>query len=499
MKSSAPRLPADAALRITAVVAAVALVCILTFVPPSTNDFWLQARIGQLIVKTGEIPRTVLFTFTEARDHSFNAHEWLPSVLFHLMDSAWGYDRLVFVHGSFGLLLFGLGAGLAWRLTRSLGASLLLGASAVVVANYRHVLRPELFALVFLLLTLHVMVSYQKCGRWPVLLWVLPLGVVWANSHGSFLLGPIVAALFAAGEALQAVWRAPPGLSWARRLRLGLRAGVPYGAAALAMLAVSAINPLGFGLLRFALTLSTSEVTKIHINEWNPTLTRDFMRSPPFVFFAAMFFASVAAMLFGRRTVRLADVALVIAFAGLALQRVRFVALFGFAAILACARGLGERRVPLERWLLVTVSIACAAGIAAAVRMGNVRGAYPWFSPSTDFTEPMLEQLADTAVSGNVITSYELGAELIYRAWPRLKPSIDSRIDSYGDAYFLSHHQLLQDEAVLRRFVAAHDVRYMLLLWRDFVVIKDMPRIHEDRWRLIFRDHKMVLLTRKPK
>ncbi|HWH81920.1 MAG TPA: hypothetical protein VNU71_06765, partial [Burkholderiaceae bacterium] len=51
------------------------LIGLLTFSPPATNDFWLQAKIGELIVDTGAIPHTVLFPFTWARDYPFNAHE----------------------------------------------------------------------------------------------------------------------------------------------------------------------------------------------------------------------------------------------------------------------------------------------------------------------------------------------------------------------------------------------------------------------------------------
>lgn len=491
----APRL--DAALRIAAVVSVLALMVVLTFVPPSANDFWLQARIGQLIVETGEIPRTVLFAFTEARNNFFNVHEWLPSVAFHLFDKALGYDRLVFVQGLFGLAVFGLSTSLAWRLTQSLGASLLLGAGAVIVANYRYHLRPELFALVLLLLLLHVLVGYQVHRRWKRLLWAAPIAVVWANSHGSFLLGPIVAGLFATGEAAQAALEST-ATRRRRRLLEGARAGAPYAAVAVAMALVSIANPLGVSLLHFALTLSTSEVTKAYINEWNPTLTKSFVLTAPFGYFAAMLLATVALVVAGRRRVRFADILLLLAFGGLAFQRTRFVALFGFVAIVVCGHAIGTamRQPSTERWLLAVATGLAICGLALAAKFGNAYGAYPFFAASHGFTEPMVQRLAEPQTRGNVFNSYELGAELIYRAWPRLKPSLDSRIDSYGDQYFLAQHRMLFDEALLRQFLADYDVRYMLLLWRDVEFIKKMEALRRDGWRLAFGDHKMVLLVR---
>jgi hypothetical protein len=450
-----------------------------------------------MIIETGEIPRTLLFPLTEVRNNFFNVHEWLPSVAFHLLDVALGYDRLVFVQGLFGIALFGLSASLAWRLTHSLGTSLLLGAGAIIVANYRHHLRPELFALVLLLLLLHVLIGYQLRRRWSTLLWAAPIAVVWANSHGSFLLGPIVAWLFAIGEAVETAGKST-AVMWRGRLLEGARVGLPYAAIAIGMALLSIANPLGISLLHFALTLSTSEVTKAYINEWNPTLTKAFISSAPFGYFVALFIATMALVFVGRRRARLADVLLLLAFSGLAFQRTRFIALFGFTAIVACGRAIGiaKRSAATERWLLAFTIGLAACGLSVAVRFGNAYGAYPFFSASHGFTEPMVERLADPKMRGNVFNSYELGAELIYRAWPRLQPSLDSRIDSYGDAYFLKQHEMLFDEALLRQFIATYKVRYMLLLWRDVQFIKKMEGLRQDGWRLAFGDHKMVLLVK---
>jgi hypothetical protein len=117
---------AGGALRVAAAVALLALVSLLTFVPPGQNDFWLQAAVGRIIVETGDIPRTVLFPFTWAQHNAFYPHEWLPSVFFFSLIEHLGYERILFVQGLLGLLLLSLTFGLTWRLSRSVGAALLL-------------------------------------------------------------------------------------------------------------------------------------------------------------------------------------------------------------------------------------------------------------------------------------------------------------------------------------------------------------------------------------
>jgi hypothetical protein len=490
--------PGDSILRIAALVTMVAWMALLHFVPVSANDFWLQAKVGQIIVETGEIPKTVLFPFTWAKDHAFNAHEWLPSIVFHLLDKAFGNDGLLFVQGTIGLLQFGLCVLLARRLSGSLGAALLLAALAMVVANYRYHLRPEIFALLLLVLLLHVLSVYREERRHHVLLWSVLIAVIWANAHGSFLLGPVVASIYAAGESLQSL-RHPVGNSARVRLTQAATASAPYVAVAIAMAVASLLNPAGIGLLRFALELSASDVTKTFVSEWSPTLSAQFMTRAPFWIFVGASLGAITLVAANRRHVTATDLLLLLGFTGLALQRTRFVVLFGLVALAVCARIIGAggpwRRVS-DRALMAGAIALSVVGTALTLRFGNVWGAYPFAAPTNNFTAPMLERLSRPEMKGNVYNSYELGAELIYRTYPRLRPSIDSRIDSYGDRYFLLHENMLFDEAPMRAFIADFDVRYMLLTRRDF----DRIRLKEELmsgWRVDYVDRRNILLERR--
>ncbi|WP_374663224.1 hypothetical protein [Ramlibacter sp.] len=485
-------------LAIAALVATLVLVTIATCVPMQSNDFWLQARVGRWIIENGEIPRTLLFPFTEVRDRPFNVHEWLPSVLFHGFIVTVGEDNLRLVLGALGLLLFGLAARLAWRLTHSLGASLLLGLVAVAVANYRHYLRPEIVALLLLLWLLHLLVACQQDGRWRRLLWGLPIALIWANSHGSFLLGPVVAGLFATGEGAQAAWplRSRDRTVW---LPAALRAGGPYALLALAMALASLVNPLGWGMYTFAFELTRSQVARTFLTEWLPTLTPKYIDTRFVLLFLAVFALSWLVAVLRRDRLRWADWLLLAAFSVLAFRALRFPVLFGFIALLPCARAIGWRpRAAVERALLAGTTALAALGIALVVKHGNGYGAWPYFAPSANFTLMMREKIEDPALQGNVLNHFVLGAELIHRAWPRLKPVMDSRMDSYGDSYFISILDLLNDEERLRAFVAHYDVRYMLLMREDFDErVRRMSNLRADGWRVHFMDHKAVLLARE--
>jgi hypothetical protein len=476
---------------------AVGFVLLLNAVPVASDDLWWQIKVGQLTLENGAIPRTLLFPFTEARNLSFTAHEWLPSILFFEWVRAFDESGLTLMQALFALLQAALCFMLARLLSRSNGVALLATGLAMLAVNYRYVLRPELFALVFFVLTLIVLSRYRLFQRPGVLFWTIPIGLLWANCHGSFLLGPAVAAVFAAGESAQAALRPDAGASRGR-LRQAAWAGLPYAAVAAGMLLASLVNPRGLELLRFAFQVQASEAMKSFIKEWLPTFHPLFMMEPGFWIFAAVGLLSLGLIVANWRAVTLTDILLFVPFACLASQRNRHIVWFVFVALTVCSVLIGRRALTAKREAHIQVAggVLALIGVVVVLTFGNTRGAFIYEAPSNNFSAPMAKELSDPGLSGNVFNSYELGSELIYRDWPRLRPSIDSRIDSYGDADFLRQQHMLNDPALLGPFLSSYGVNHMLLLRRDFYGhVSLMPQIRRD-WHIRFADFKMVLLER---
>jgi hypothetical protein len=473
------------------------LMLVLTVVPVANNDVWILMRVGEIIVDTGKIPDTVLFAFTTVRDNHFNAHEWLVSVLYHEADRWAGLGNLSWVVGAFALVQLTASVVLARRQSGSLGVALLLTMLAMVCANSRYVLRPELFALLFLVLLLIVFDRYRSDRRWTTLLWALPVEVLWANSHGSFLVGPAIAGIFGLGEGLSAA-RAASGPA-AQRLLRGWLVGLPYAVTGLAMAAACAINPAGWSLLEFPFHLQRSTVMRQYITEWKPTFSPLFYLDRAFWAFAVVFLAALALVIRLRRFLGATDVLLFVFFSVLALERTRHMVWFGFIALAVCARLVGHVALSPRRELQLRCASAALAlvGLAASATFGNFDKARINYSPTNNYSPGIVAELADPALAGNVLNSYELGGELIYRDWPRLKPSIDSRVDSYGDDYLLFHIRLMRDEKLLNLFLEGNRVNYMLLLRRDFDSdVKNMPSIQAN-WHLRITDGDIYLLERK--
>jgi hypothetical protein len=475
---------AESWLRAASAAAAIVVVALLCFIPLSTNDFWVQAAVGREIWTGGAIPRTALFPFTEARDLPFHAHEWLCSLFFYLLESALGHERLIFVKGLLGFALFALCWRLAHRLLPSFGLSLVVAVGAMVLVNYRFWLRPELFALLYTALLMNLLVKYRLSGKRSCLAACVPLALLWVNSHGSAPLALVVAAAFAAGAALER------------------RPALPYVACAAAMALAMLVNPYGPSAFSFAWQLQQATFLRANIYEWMATLAGPFVGTAgywAFIAYLALFIGLLAA---ARFRVPPAAALLALVFGYLALRTQRHIVFFAITSIfpLCAALAAAAPRWPYGRFARGGVLALLLATAGLLVRYGNMYGGFPYYVPSYSFSLLMVEYLENPAVRGNVLNSYALGGELAYRFYPRLRPAIDSRVDVYGEDYVEELERVKSDEHAFREFAARYDVRYVLLLWPEFDEgLRRFPALQREGWRMVFADHKMVLLGRQAK
>jgi hypothetical protein len=241
----------------------------------SSVDLAYHLRAGTEFLDGSGIPTRDTFTFTAAGEPWLD-QQWGAQVILAVVYRLTGWIGLVVLRGALVGALFGLlfaacrlrGADLRRAAWLTLGAFIV---SAVALA-----LRPQLFGMVLLALTLVVVAGRR---RWPRAIWlVAPIVVVWANVHGSFFLGPVVV-----------------GLAWLEDLHdRRPEARQTFVAAIVAALAAF-INPFGPAVWGYALGLSTNSFVTARISEWQPTSLRTV---PGMLFFGS---ALAVAVLLARR------------------------------------------------------------------------------------------------------------------------------------------------------------------------------------------------------
>ncbi len=330
-------------------------------------DTWWHLASGRWIAVHHSIPATDTLSYT-VRDHAWINLQWMFDLALYLLYRVGGPALLC----AAGAAVFAAAAALLLRLTtRHVGAGLgaLVGLLAIVAAQERITLRPELISFLLLAGVLSILeYARRHDGRAAWLL--VPLMIVWANVHALFVIGAFAIVCGLVGDA-----SAPP-----RRLI----------AASVIALASVILNPYGLTGVLFPVKLVS------RINGSNPVFRTIGEFGSPFaegaVGVSVLFYkivlgigcvAGVAALFVSLRSrARTFDWGGAILFAGLAIVSIaarRNIALFaiGSAPFIAyCigvvrAIGLGGRPRS-ARWLPVASAATAVAAVllAAAVATG---------------------------------------------------------------------------------------------------------------------------------
>jgi len=248
----APREPSRALWFTALTLATLAILAILCAWQPvdENSDFWAHAATGRWILAHGQVPRQMLFLWT---DHSpWIANSWATQVLFGLFLRL-GEERGVRMALAWTAIMGILAClPLLWRWRVRAGDTFLLaifGSMGVWLAGYRFTPRPEMWSLLFLSAILLLCENWMAqdarpggTGRTGTTLakrcaFLAAIFAAWSNFHGlvfvgmAFLgcaaVGEIVSSRFVARGAEKSINWTP--LAWLAAAMLGTLAN-PYGA-----------------------------------------------------------------------------------------------------------------------------------------------------------------------------------------------------------------------------------------------------------------------------
>ncbi len=154
-------------------------------------DFGWHLKVGEDIIEVGDAPRLNYYNYT-LLNKPWVDHEWLMEILMYV---SYEYSYL-FLHLLFILvvfLAFFLAVLPAFLKNKNylavIIASLLPLISGIYFSTPSFGLRPQVFALFFTALFLFIISLYEKSFNWRYLLLLPLIFFLWANLHGSFVLG----------------------------------------------------------------------------------------------------------------------------------------------------------------------------------------------------------------------------------------------------------------------------------------------------------------------
>ena len=416
------------------------------------------------------------FTYTAA-GAPWNDPEWLSELLmaFAYRAASWSGVALVFAAAS-ALTSFLLGRQLLKHLSALSAIVILQLALACIFSSISS--RPYVLALPVLAAWTATLIAARDRNRAPSL-FLLPLMTLWANLHGSFLLGVALVGPFAV-EALISDdhdrWKTFG--SWCA-----------FGVGALV---AATINPRGFGGLIFPLEFSTRSVVPF-LGDWQ---SFSFDTISPFEVTLLALFG-----LFVLRPVRLSvPRALTLLFlVHMSLAHRRYVYVFAIIAAMTLAQPIAaaladDRSSPRthgNRAECVSIAIVLIVSMVATfARLAVPNVMRDGFASPISALSHVPPQLASQPVLNQDI----FGGYLIWRG---VRPFIDTRDEIFSDTFHATYRATLRaDAGVLQSILAKYRVQWTILrpAIPANVVLDASPE-----WRKLYADRYAVIHVRVPK
>lgn len=459
--------------------------------PMDSGDAWWTLAAGAWMVAHGTLLVVDPFNSAPAVAGQVNV-QWLAQLVYIGLYGLGGVALVLAATAAVATAAYAIVLAAVYHATRRLRLSCALTLVAYALGSTNMAPRAQtlvfgLFA-TFLLAVVHA--RQRGSDRW---LHVLPLvTLVWANLHGSFVLGLLLLACETTGTAVST-------RSW--------RATRPYLAAFAACTLAACVTPFGVGSLRNLATVGGDPIVRDLMTEWRPASVT--------LFEGATFFLSVAALgcLVLRSPARLAaaDWLMLASFGWLALSAVRSVVWWGMvitcvaaplaAALPAVAAARAPSRAREQPWLNYTI------GAAVVLLFGF---SLPWLKD----LDPLLPAPKRGLVAGEtplgvsqflrahtyagVMLNYQgWGGYFDWAVWPTHQPFVDVRVEIHPARVWLDYLTMVGAGPGWRELLDTYGVGYAVLNKSEQPALVSALRA-ETTWRCAYEDEAAVVLTRTP-
>jgi hypothetical protein len=428
------------------------------------GDVSWHIATGQWIIDHRAVPHTDPFSFTWA-GKPWVTFEWLAQVILAAAYRLAGYSG-----------------------TAALVTAALMALHAIIFLNAARYVRP--FAVVGGLIAMDVVLIPMMLARphllaWPLIAfwtWLMvrareqdkapPLAasllmILWANLHGSFAIGLIIAAAFG----LEALLASKDRM---RSLRQWAIFGLACGAAVF-------MNANGVDGVLHPLRVANLQTLPL-IQEWGPSNPA---RTP---YFFVVLAATLALLAIKRPQLPAMRWLLLGGLLVLALLQMRHQAVLAIVTAMILPQGFAGAGVDVrfERRLVPMTAGAAAALIIARLFVPVTlpeNAANPW---------ALIAAVPPELRSQPVLNGYSMGGPLILSG---IRPYIDGRSDMYGDELVAGYSRIVDgDPAALNRATRRWNIRWAILpdTSTELVALLDRSR----GWRQIHRDKVGVIYVR---
>jgi hypothetical protein len=223
-------------------------------------DIWWHLRNAEVVVQTHTVVTHDFYSFTAAGSRWIN-EAWLGELPYYF-GWQWMGIRGVYLVMLVETELVLLGVfGLAQLASRNVKASFVASWMAVWLATVSFGPRTLLAGWICLVAELYVLELFRQGKDWSW--WLIPLFILWANLHGSWLIGMVLFGVFCACGLLSGEWGRIVATRWTvpqmRKLAV-------VGCSSVAGLF---LNPYGYHLVFYPFNFAFQQKLNVnHVDEW---------------------------------------------------------------------------------------------------------------------------------------------------------------------------------------------------------------------------------------
>ncbi len=482
-------------------------------------DLWLHIGTGRYIVQNHQIPHVDVLSCTIAGKPWIN-HEWLFQIIVYFLFERFGPDGLIQLQMVVILVTFALLLCLGYQKEKQSGRIFFL-LLVFLIYQDRFTLRPDIFSLLFL--TLYIYFLTFLLHRWWVLLLAFVVQVLWTNTHGFFILGPLIVGVSLLTEFLKRQpwlpdrFKADP-LSIPEYKRLKQILGI--------VLLACLINPyfIEGALYPAGVLFSLSGDSKIffqYITELRkPMELSNVLDMGIYPEYKLLIIVSLLSFFLNYRKINMGLLLFWFIFLWISLMAVRNMIFFAIAAYVVTifnTQNVSWKKVlpfPLKKQnlsfiFIIGLNIFLITWMVDYLEQLSVRGYFDFdkFERKSEygglslrsFPAKAVDFLIANNIKGHFLNDFNSGAYLVGRASPDIKVFIDGRTEVYGAKFFEYYRKVWQgDEKLLKEAMDHYQLTGAFL----HSVYSPAPRetlksFYENKeWDLVYFDYDAAIFLK---
>ena len=451
---------------------------------------------GNLILQTGRVPTTDIFSFRTTGYPSIS-HEWLTQILFAAIYNWLGLDGIVLLTALVIMLTWGIVYHQALHKSHSFFFALILTALGMAASQIHVLPRPHIFTYLFVTLWILLLESIQE-NRMRFA-WILPIGMLlWVNIHGMFVLGMIILGIYLIGDLMD-----HPSIAWFKNKKTKSLLIV----SGLALIATF-FSPSGLKIWEAIVSLGSNAYITSKIPEYQ---SPNFHMPETWPFIAILLLTILG---FARSTekTRWTDILLVVFFAGMALYTSRMIPLFAIVATPITAKVIADwtrREFPQSRLLMIQENISrinstangsiwiVAMMLSAAVllRSGqtiDAAGKGNVFDKRF-FPVEAVDWLETHPPSGHMFNEFNWGGYLLLRLWPQQQIFMDGHTHIYGESLTREYERVILMGTGWEKIFQQYEITWA-------IIPPNVPLAKEliaQGWETAYEDQTAIILVKE--